>query len=155
MHRTKHIAVFLAGIVVYGMPAFIAHAGTDPTSTMATQAALTPTGPTPVATLSLRITAYSSTPDQTDSTPFITANGTYVHDGIVATNLLPFGTKIEIPALFGDKILTVEDRMNVRYSKSVDIWMPSTAKALFFGVHYNTQVVVLSTSTADSDLSLK
>ena len=34
------------------------------------------------------ITAYSSTPDQTDSTPFITAYNTFVRDGIVAANFL-------------------------------------------------------------------
>ena len=36
------------------------------------------------ATYWVVITGYSSTPDQTDSTPFITASGTYVEDGIVA-----------------------------------------------------------------------
>jgi len=45
------------------------------------------------------ITAYSSTVDQTDDTPFITANGSFVRDGIVANNMLPFGTKIKIPEL--------------------------------------------------------
>ncbi len=69
-----------------------------------------PALPAPQA-MAMRITAYSSTVDQTDSTPFITANGVHVHDGVVATNALPFGTQIKIPALFGDKVFTVEDRM--------------------------------------------
>lgn len=80
------------------------------------------------------ITAYSSTYDQTDSSPFITASGTRVRDGIVATNFLPIGTKIKIPQYYGDKIFTVEDRMNRRYWKMVDIWMPSRLEAVQFGL---------------------
>lgn len=81
------------------------------------------------------ITAYSSTVDQTDSDPFITAAGTWVRDGIIANNLLPFGTKIRIPEIYGDKIFVVEDRMH--WSKSnyhIDIWFPSYWEALNFGV---------------------
>src|SRR3989338_9520428 len=70
-------------------------------------------------------TAYSSTPDQTDSTPFITANGTYVFDGLVAANFLPFHTKIKIPEMFGDKVFTVEDRMHPRFSDRIDVWFPN------------------------------
>ena len=93
-------------------------------------------------------TAYSSTPDQTDDSPFITAANTRVRDGIVATNALPLHTKIKIPALYGNKIFVVEDRMNKRYGERVtvldaeklkdggrlDIWFPETSKALKFGV---------------------
>lgn len=78
-------------------------------------------------------TAYSSTPDQTDDTPFITASGTIVRDGIIATNFLPFGTKIKIPDIYGDKIFVVEDRMNRRYWHRVDIWFPDRQSALEFG----------------------
>ncbi|MFA5178614.1 MAG: hypothetical protein WC427_03660 [Candidatus Paceibacterota bacterium] len=81
------------------------------------------------------ITAYSSTVDQTDDTPFITANGTLVRDGIVANNMLPFGTKIKIPELYGDKEFVVQDRMNARKSNyHIDIWFPSYAEAKDFGV---------------------
>jgi 3D (Asp-Asp-Asp) domain-containing protein len=81
------------------------------------------------------VTAYSSTPDQTDDTPFITASGKYVEDGIIANNMLPFGTKIKIPALYGDKIFTVEDRMaSYKSNYHIDIWMPSRTSALNFGV---------------------
>ena len=65
-----------------------------------------------IKTIQVIVTAYSSTPDQTDDTPFITASGKSVADGIIASNLFPFGTKIRIPKLYGDKIFTVEDRMN-------------------------------------------
>ena len=79
-------------------------------------------------------TAYSSTPDQTDSTPFITASGEYVQDGIIANNMLPFGTKVMIPSLYGNKIFTVEDRMNSKKSNyQIDIWMDSTTSAIDFG----------------------
>ncbi len=80
------------------------------------------------------VTAYSSTFDQTDSSPFITASGSYVHDGIVACNFLPFGTKVRFPEYSGDKIYIVEDRMAKKNSHKIDIWMPSRAKALDFGV---------------------
>ncbi len=84
-------------------------------------------------TYSVSVSAYSSTPDQTDDSPFITAKGTYVRDGIVATNFLPFGTAIKIPAVYGDKIFIVEDRMNKRYQTNVDIWMADRQSALQFG----------------------
>jgi 3D (Asp-Asp-Asp) domain-containing protein len=87
-----------------------------------------------VRTLKAIATAYSSTPEETDDTPFITASNTTVRDGIVANNLLPFGTRIRIPELYGDKIFTVEDRMNRRKgSYHFDIWFPSHAEAENFG----------------------
>lgn len=79
------------------------------------------------------VSAYSSTPDQTDDSPFITARGTFVRDGIIAANFLPFGTRVKIPDLFGNKIFVVEDRMNKRYWHNVDVWMPERSDALKFG----------------------
>lgn len=87
-----------------------------------------------VSRMWLFMTAYSSTKDQTDSTPFVTAANTPVRDGIVAANFLPFGTKIRMPTLYGDKTFVVEDRMNERYPYRVDVWMNSRAEALQFGV---------------------
>lgn len=78
--------------------------------------------------------AYSSTPDQTDDSPFITAWNTNVRDGIIAANFLPFGTRIRIPDVYGDKIFVVEDRMNRRYWHKIDIWFPDRQSALEFGV---------------------
>lgn len=80
------------------------------------------------------VTAYSSTHDQTDDMPFITASGSRVRDGIVACNFLPFGTKITLPKLFGDKIFVVEDRMAKRFSDRIDIWFPSRWQATQFGL---------------------
>lgn len=88
------------------------------------------------------VTAYSSTSDQTDSTPFITASGTRVKDGIIAANFLPFGTKVLIPELFGDKVFTVEDRMHRRKTNNVDIWMSNRGKAIKFGIA-RAKIVIL------------
>ncbi|MCD6500873.1 3D domain-containing protein [bacterium] len=80
------------------------------------------------------VTAYSSSIWETQGNPYITASGTYVRDGIVANNLLPFGTKIRLPEIFGDKIFVVEDRMNQRKGYyHVDVWFPSRDQALAFG----------------------
>jgi 3D (Asp-Asp-Asp) domain-containing protein len=88
-----------------------------------------------VKTIKVMITAYSSSPDETDDTPFITASNKYVRDGIIANNLLPFGTKVRIPALYGDKIFVVEDRMHKRKpNHQFDIWFPSKQLAINFGV---------------------
>jgi 3D (Asp-Asp-Asp) domain-containing protein len=93
--------------------------------------------------LNVVLTAYSSTVEETDSTPFITANGSTVRDGIVANNLLPFGTKIKIPELYGNRIFTVEDRMNAKKSKyHFDIWFPSHDSATDFGVK-NTYIEII------------
>jgi len=80
------------------------------------------------------ITAYSSTPEETDDTPFITASGSHVRFGIVAANWLPIGTAVRIPEHFGDQVFIVEDRMHPRNHDKVDIWMPSKEEALVFGI---------------------
>ncbi|TSC91331.1 MAG: hypothetical protein CEN90_460 [Parcubacteria group bacterium Licking1014_17] len=102
------------------------------------QALLNPT----VREMTVTVTAYSSTPGQTDSTPFITARNTMVRDGIVAANFLPFGTKIKIPEKFGNKVFVVEDRMNSRYDKRIDVWFENTQTALEFGVK-NLKIQIL------------
>ncbi len=88
------------------------------------------------------LTAYSSTEDQTDDTPFIAASGKHVYDGMVAANFLPFGTKIKIPSLYGDRIFTVDDRMNRRYQERVDIWFADRASAINFGIKKATIEIV-------------
>ncbi len=92
------------------------------------------------------MTAYNSEEGQTDSTPCITANGFNVCEhGIedtVAANFLPFGTKVRIPDLFGDRIFIVRDRMNARYTHRVDIWMLDKSDALQFGIK-NTRIEVI------------
>jgi len=89
----------------------------------------------PAKTLWVIATAYSSTKDQTDSTPFITASGTHVRDGVIAANFLPIGSMIKIPEIFGNKTFIVEDRMNQRYGSSrIDIWFSERDMAKEFGI---------------------
>ncbi|MEK7198185.1 MAG: hypothetical protein AAB648_01840, partial [Patescibacteria group bacterium] len=88
------------------------------------------------------LTAYSSTPDQTDDTPFITASNTRVRDGVVAANFLAFGTQLKIPSLFGDKVFTVEDRMARKHPDKIDIWFPERHFAKNFGVQ-EANVIIL------------
>jgi 3D (Asp-Asp-Asp) domain-containing protein len=88
----------------------------------------------PVKVIYGTVTAYSSTPDQTDDSPFITANGSWVHDGTLAANFLRFGTKVRLPDYSGDKVYVVEDRMNQRYTYRADIWMETREAAKQFGV---------------------
>ena len=106
-----------------------------------------PTSPEPeYQKIEVIATAYSSTPDQTDSDPFTTAANTSVRDGIVAANFLDFYSKIKIPEIYGDKIFIVEDRMNRRYTEAIppriDIWMPERHLAKQFGVKKITIVVL-------------
>ncbi|MFH2004778.1 MAG: hypothetical protein ABIK27_08630 [Bacteroidota bacterium] len=103
-----------------------------------------PDVPVVMANRWVTVTAYSSTPDQTDATPFITASGAHVYDGIVACNFLRFGTRVRFPELYGDKIFVVEDRMALKNSHKIDIWFTSRGEAIQFGVR-QLKVEVLET----------
>ena len=93
-----------------------------------------PEAPVKIKKVKMVVTAYSSTTWQTDDTPFITASGKTVEQGIVANNLLAFGTLIRMPELYGDEIFVVEDRMNQRKGYyHVDIWFPEYEQAKSFG----------------------
>lgn len=95
-----------------------------------------------VSNMRVIVTAYSSTLDQTDSSPFITANGTFVSDGVLACNFLPFGAKVKLPEYSGDKIYVVNDRMAKKNDHKMDIWMESREIALQFGVkHLAVEIV--------------
>ena len=84
------------------------------------------------------VTAYNSEVGQCDSTPCITANNFNVCEhGIedtVAANWLPFGTKVRMPELFGDRVFYVRDRMNRKHSNRMDIWMLEKQDAKNFGI---------------------
>lgn len=102
-------------------------------------------------TIKAWVTAYSSTIDQTDSTPRITALGTKTRRGVVAANFLPLGTRIKIPEVFGEKIFIVEDRMHPRKRGHIDVWMPTRKAAKRFGKKH-TSVVVLLENENDKNL---
>ncbi len=148
MHRT--ITALAVGFVIILTPAIIgeewevrqeyAKTGVIP---VAEAAGVTEDGCSGLEPVSqVWVTAYSSTPEETDDTPFLTARGTAVRQGIVATNFLPFGSRIKLPGLFGDQVFTVEDRMHSRKKDFVDIWMPSKEEAEQFGIH-RAEIVVL------------
>ncbi|GAI34149.1 unnamed protein product, partial [marine sediment metagenome] len=85
-------------------------------------------------TIEVVVTAYSSSPWETDDSPYLTAAGTWVREGIVANNKYPFGTEIRIPEIYGEKIFVVEDRMSWKKGEyHIDIWFPSYWEALNFG----------------------
>jgi len=66
-----------------------------------------------------------------------------VRDGIIASNFLAFGTKVQFPDLFGDKVFQVEDRMHQRYDTGrVDIWFPDRNSAKTFGIQKTAMVVL-------------
>lgn len=92
------------------------------------------------------VTSYTSTIDQTDSTPCITANGfnlcEHNQEDVIAANFLPFGTKVRIPDYYGDQIFTVQDRMNARYYHRADIWMKDRTEAYKWGIRSVTIEVV-------------
>ena len=89
------------------------------------------------------VTGYSSTPEETDNDPHTTAAGSQVRDGIVANNILPFGTKIRLPEIYGGKVFVVEDRMNSKKGDyQIDIWFSSSEEAKNFGAK-NTYIEIL------------
>ncbi len=96
-----------------------------------------------IKTYTVDATAYTSSVEECDSDPFITADGSRTRDGIIATNILPFNTKVRIPELFGDKIFEVHDRMNARYSYRIDVWMEKKTDMRQFGIHHRVKLEVI------------
>ncbi len=105
--------------------------------------------------LGVTVTAYSSTPGQTDSTPFLTANNSRVRPGIIALSrdLLRKYTP-GAPFEFGDIVelegigrFQVEDTMARRFSRRADIWFESTRVALRWGKR-ETNLVKLTPETS-------
>lgn len=95
--------------------------------------------PRPIQQLTATVYAYSSTVGQTDASPFVTASGERVRDGIVANNCLAFGTVVTFPELYGEKQFVVTDRMAPRYGcASFDIWFSTITAARQFGKQTTT-----------------
>ena len=90
----------------------------------------------PVGTVYMMASAYNSVPGQTDASPYRTAIGSLTRDGVIASNYFPIGTKLRIPDHFGDQVFRVEDRMNPRYHKTLDIWMEEIPDAKQWGRRY-------------------
>lgn len=78
----------------------------------------------------VEVSAYTSSVDETDDTPFLTASQTRVREGIIACpRNIEFGTKVEIEG----KIYVCEDRMNIRYKEEFDIWVETKELAYNWG----------------------
>ncbi len=78
------------------------------------------------------ITAYTSSVDETDDDPFVTASGKLVRVGTLACpSKYEFGTVVEIQ---GERY-TCEDRMNKRYrhTERFDIWVQTKKDAYLWG----------------------
>lgn len=77
-------------------------------------------------------TAYNSMVSQCDSSPWITASGTRCREGVIAANHLPLGTLVMIEG-FGNQVFRVEDRMNRRYNRRIDVWFRDYGDAIKYG----------------------
>lgn len=94
-------------------------------------AELAPPPVPPVSTQLAVVTAYTSSVDETDSTPFITASGTHTQPGTLACPAeYAFGTQVRI----GDATYTCRDRMNAKYSHRFDVWVQTKAEAKARGI---------------------
>ncbi|MEK7478985.1 MAG: hypothetical protein AAB634_00385 [Patescibacteria group bacterium] len=133
MRRKAHFSLIFLVSTLFVIPLFASHAPSYGAEIVAEEK------PT---ILDMWITAYSSSEDETDNTPHTTAIGTPTRDGVVATNMLPIGTLVRIPAYFGNKVFVVEDRMHPRKRWVLDVWMPSKAEAKEFG-SYLTKIEVI------------
>lgn len=91
-------------------------------------------------TIAVLATAYTSSPEETDGNPWITASGTTVHQGTLAANFLPFGAQVQI----NGQTYTVEDRLSPRFNGKhvVDMWFADRAAALQFGVRVVQATIV-------------
>lgn len=98
------------------------------------------------ALFTLNTSAYNSIPNQTDSTPFITATGTRTRPGVVAVSrdllarwALPYGSRVQVVSARGcglniqGRIFRVEDTMARHKVRSLDIWMSTRSQAVRFG----------------------
>jgi 3D (Asp-Asp-Asp) domain-containing protein len=103
--------------------------------------------PVTLKTIIMDSTAYTSRVAECDADPFVTADGSDVRDGILATNMLPFGTKVRLPTVFGDRIFEVHDRMNTRYTYRVDVWMADLSATKKYGVKRKIPIEVVEWGT--------
>ena len=107
--------------------------------------------------VALIATGYSSSVIETDDTPFITASNTRTRNGIIAMSRdmlrrynpdapFSFGDRVHISGI-GDFI--VEDSMNPRWRRRVDVWFPSRTAAFQFG----RRRVILISSVSNDELA--
>jgi 3D (Asp-Asp-Asp) domain-containing protein len=102
--------------------------------------------------LVLEATAYTSSPRETDRTPYVTATGMRTALGVIAVSrdllrTLPYGTRVRLKDLgsvqgrgkgrfdylFQNRVFVVADAMHPRMREKLDVWLPDRALALQFG----------------------
>lgn len=112
---------------------FLMNMTTSFTSSQAITEAIPEPEPPPIHNVVMaEVSAYTSSIDETDETPDITASGERTRDGVAACpSRYKFGTKIEI----GGKEYVCLDRMNARYRDGnyFDIWIEGKKEALEWG----------------------
>lgn len=100
-----------------------------------------PAAPRHLFRIQVTVTGYSSTPDQTDATPFLTASNTRTRRGVIALSRdllreytpgapFAFGDLVELE---GVGIFRVEDTMARRFRRRADIWFSSRTAAIRWG----------------------
>ena len=105
-------------------------------------------------TLLVTATIYNAEPSQTDSTPFITASNAVIneccpgdHRWLAVSRDLEaygfvFGAKVKITGAGRfDGIWTVQDRMNKRYVRSIDLLVDNHIK---LGKWYNVEIKLIN-----------
>lgn len=88
------------------------------------------------------VTGYTSSEDETDDTPFITASGARTASEHIACPIrYPFGTKVEIEG----EVYVCEDRMNRRYQHQdrFDRWFETKEEAFEWGLQ-ELEVIILT-----------
>lgn len=86
--------------------------------------------------MKLTVTAYNATPAQTDEDPEVSASMRKVRPGTIAVSRdlfdrgWVFGRKVRIEGL---GIFEINDLMNARHTKSIDIFLGDQGKAVEFG----------------------
>lgn len=99
--------------------------------------------------LNVMVTSYNSLSGQTDSTPNLTATGTRTRYGIVAASrdlvrTYGYGARVKIvrwnkvrgcnPNIVPKgMVFVVEDTMNRRFTRKIDIWLPRRSQSINFG----------------------
>lgn len=151
----SHVSTAHAAGAISDVPDVIPTVQAVTTSVLEGTLPIAPEKPKTLRVLQTAMTAYSSSPRETDGSPFVTATGACVQDGIVAANFLPFGTKFRMPELFGDKIFEVQDRMNSRYNIRVDVWMTSQKDAIQFGLKRNVKIEIIENGNGVKSWNLK
>lgn len=107
-----------------------------------------------VRSVPITLTAYTSTVQECDDTPYFTASDQAVRPGIISVSNdlvkemgLKFGQRVLIP---GHGVFEVQDRMSPRLRRTVDIWMADRRVALLFGKQKGTLLWITSPENSGS-----